>query len=307
LVNLGGLLHNPDPSGEMDRYHTRERNERFGSEGSLDEAILQEARDVILGMSSRLVARYKITNVNRDVGTALAGQIAYTRGNEGLPSATIDLTFTGSAGQSFGAFLVNGVRLTLNGEANDYVGKGINGGEIIVRPKASETFAWHEQSILGNTCLYGATGGTLFAAGCAGERFAVRNSGATAVIEGVGDHGCEYMTGGLVVILGPTGKNFGAGMSGGLAFVYDAKDSFPSLFNPAMISLERLNAQEESDSLRALINVHAKLTGSPHAKTLLASWEATVGKFWKVVPHPPTAEAPKPVYVFDAAKVPVAV
>ena len=115
------------------------------------------------------------------------------------------------------------------------------------------------------------------------------------------------MTGGLVVILGPTGKNFGAGMSGGLAFVYDAKDSFPSLINPAMISLERLNAQEESDSLRALINVHAKLTGSPHAKTLLASWETTVGKFWKVVPHPPTAEAPKPVYVFDAAKVPVAV
>ena len=307
LVNLGGLLHNPDPSGEMDRYHTRERNERFGSEGSLDEAILQEARDVILGMSSRLVARYKITNVNRDVGTALAGQIAYTRGNEGLPSATIDLAFTGSAGQSFGAFLVNGVRLTLNGEANDYVGKGINGGEIIVRPKASETFAWHEQSILGNTCLYGATGGTLFAAGRAGERFAVRNSGATAVVEGVGDHGCEYMTGGLAVILGPTGKNFGAGMSGGLAFVYDAKDSFPSLINPAMIGLERLNAQEESDSLRALINVHAKLTGSPHAKTLLASWETTVGKFWKVVPHPPTADAPKPVYVFDAAKVPVAI
>src|SRR5690606_20452829 len=262
LVNLSGLLHNPDPSGELDRYHTRERNERFGGEGSLDEAILQEARAVILGESARLVARYKVTKVNRDVGTQLSGQIAYQHGNEGLPPGTIDLTFTGSAGQSFGAFLVNGLRLSLIGEANDYVGKGINGGEIIIRPKPSETFAWHAQSILGNTCLYGATGGTLFAAGRAGERFAVRNSGATAVVEGVGDHGCEYMTGGLVAILGPTGTNFGAGMSGGLAFVYDDEDAFPGRINPAMIGLERLNSQDEIDSLKTLIGVHARLTGS---------------------------------------------
>src|SRR5690606_26810190 len=234
-INLSGLLHNPDPSGELDRYHTRERNERFGNEGSLDEAITQEARDVILGKSARLVARYKITNVNRDVGTYLSGQIAYQKGNAGLPPGTIDLTFTGSAGQSFGTFLVNGVRLTLNGEANDYVGKGMNGGEIIIRPKATETFVWKDQSIIGNTCLYGATGGYVFVAGRAGERFAVRNSGATAVVEGVGDHGCEYMTGGLVVILGETGTNFGAGMSGGIAFVYDEKGEFPKRINPAMI------------------------------------------------------------------------
>ncbi|HTJ79785.1 MAG TPA: glutamate synthase large subunit [Rariglobus sp.] len=305
LVNLGGLLHNPDPSGELDRYHTRERNERFGGEGSLDEAILQEARDVILGESARLVARYKITNVNRDVGTQLSGQIAYQRGNDGLPAGTIDLTFTGSAGQSFGTFLVNGLRLTLIGEANDYVGKGMNGGEIIIRPKPSETFQWQAQSILGNTCLYGATGGTLFAAGRAGERFGVRNSGATAVVEGVGDHGCEYMTGGLVVILGPAGVNFGAGMSGGLAFVYDAKDEFSDRINPAMIGLERLNAQEEIDSLKKLISAHFKITASPHAQSLVENWDKAVGKFWKVIPHPPKPDMPKPVYTFDATKVSV--
>jgi Glutamate synthase domain 2 len=306
-LNLSGLLHDPDPSGETDRYHTRERNERFGGEGSLDEVILQEARDVILGESARLVARYKITNVNRDVGTQLSGQIAYQRGNEGLPAGTIDLTFNGSAGQSFGAFLVNGLRLTLIGEANDYVAKGINGGEIIIRPFKNVAYAWHENSIVGNTCLYGATGGHIFIAGRAGERFAVRNSGATAVVEGVGDHGCEYMTGGLVVILGETGRNFGAGMSGGIAFVYDEKNEFEGRINPAMIGLERLNNQEEIDSLKKLVAVHAKLTTSPHAKTLVDNWTTAVGKFWKVVPHPPTPDFPKTVYTFDPAKVPVAV
>lgn len=307
LINLGGLLHNPDPSGELDRYHTRERNERFGNEGSLDEAIVQEARDVILGKSARLVARYKITNVNRDVGTHLAGQIAYQKGNAGLPPGTIDLTFTGSAGQSFGAFLVNGLRLTLNGEANDYVGKGINGGEIIIRPKASETFAWHHQSIVGNTCLYGATGGYLFAAGRAGERFGVRNSGATAVVEGVGDHGVEYMTGGLVVILGPAGKNFGAGMSGGLAFVYDETGDFAKKINPAMIGVERLAEDEEIASLAQLITVHATLTGSPHAQSLIKNWATAVTKFWKVVPFPPTPDTAKPFYRFEETKSPVLV
>jgi glutamate synthase (NADPH/NADH) large chain/glutamate synthase (ferredoxin) len=307
LLNLSGLLHNPDPSNEAERFHTRERNERFGNEGSLDEAILQEARDVILGKSARLVARYKVTNVNRDVGTHLAGQIAYQRGNAGLPPGTIDLTFSGSAGQSFGTFLVQGIRLTLIGEANDYVGKGMNGGEIIIRPSQNVGYAWHENSIVGNTCLYGATGGGCFVAGRAGERFAVRNSGATAVVEGVGEHGCEYMTGGLVVVLGETGRNFGAGMSGGLAFVYDADGGFADRINPAMISLERLNQQEEIDSLRKLVGVHARLTGSPHAKALLENWEASVSRFWKVVPHPPTPDAPKPFYAFDAAKLPAAV
>jgi glutamate synthase (NADPH/NADH) large chain/glutamate synthase (ferredoxin) len=305
LLNLGGLLHNPDPSGELERYHTRERNERFGGEGSLDEAIVQEARDVLLKMSKSLVRRYKITNVNRDVGTQLSGQIALYNGDEGLPSGTIDLTFTGSAGQSFGTFLVNGVRLTLLGEANDYVGKGMNGGEIVIRPKASETFQWKDQSIAGNTCLYGATGGSLFAAGRAGERFAVRNSGATAVVEGVGDHGCEYMTGGLVVILGDTGVNFGAGMSGGLAFVYDAAGGFEKKINPAMIGLERVTDSDEAKSLRDIVALHFRLTSSKQAQRLVENWDAEVGKFWKVVPFPPTPEAPKPLYRFDPVKVAV--
>ena len=305
FVNLSGLLHNPDPSNEHDRYHTRERNERFGAEGSIDENILQEARDVILGKSARIVARYKITNVNRDIGTHLSGQIAYQLGNRGLKPATIDLTFTGSAGQSFGAFLVQGVRLTLNGEANDYVAKGMAGGEIIIRPKPGETFAWKDNCIAGNTCLYGATGGALFAAGWAGERFGVRNSGATAVVEGVGDHGCEYMTGGVVVVLSRVGKNFGAGMSGGLAFVYDDRNVLPDRINPAMISLERITAGAESDSLGQLIAAHGRFTGSPHAAWLLENWDAALGKFWKVVPHPPTPDTPKPVYQFDSAKIPV--
>ncbi len=305
MINLAGLLHNPDPSGEHDRYHTRERNERFGAEGSLDEALLQEARDVILGKSARLVARYKVTNINRDVGTHLSGQIAYQRGNHALPPGTIDLTFTGSAGQSFGAFLVGGIRLLLNGESNDYVGKGMAGGEIIIRPKATEKFKWCENTIIGNTCLYGATGGSLFAAGCAGERFAVRNSGATTVVEGLGDHGCEYMTRGVVVVLGQVGTNFGAGMSGGLAFILDEANLLAQRINPQMISIERLNNEEEIASLRQLVAVHARVTGSPHAQSLLASWETAVGKFWKVVPHPPTPESPKQVYAFDAAKMPV--
>jgi glutamate synthase (NADPH/NADH) large chain/glutamate synthase (ferredoxin) len=305
LVNLAGLLHNPDPSGEHDRYHTRERNERFGAEGSLDETLLQEARDVILGKSARLVARYKITNINRDIGTHLSGQIAYQRGNNALPPGTIDLTFTGSAGQSFGAFLVGGIRLLLNGEANDYVGKGMAGGEIVIRPKPIEKYKWHENVIIGNTCLYGATGGALFAAGWAGERFAVRNSGATAVVEGVGDHGCEYMTRGVVAILGPVGTNFGAGMSGGLAFVLDEHNVLAERMNPQMIGIERLNNEEEIGSLRQLVSVHARVTGSPHARALIESWETAISKFWKVVPHPPAADIPKQVYAFDSTKMPI--
>ncbi len=225
----------------------------------------------------------------------------------GLPPGTLDLKFNGSAGQSFGAFLVPGMRLILNGEANDYVGKGMSGGEIIIRPRAAEKYVWSENAIIGNTCLYGATGGTLFAAGRAGERFAVRNSGATAVVEGVGDHGCEYMTNGTVVVLGPVGKNFGAGMSGGLAFVHDESNVLADRINPQMISIERLNNEEEVSSLKRLVAVHAKLTGSPHAQALIDRWETEISRFWKVVPHTLAPDAPKQVYAFDATKMPIAV
>ncbi|HEY5227250.1 MAG TPA: glutamate synthase subunit alpha, partial [Opitutaceae bacterium] len=171
----------------------------------------------------------------------------------------------------------------------------------------TEKYKWSDNVIIGNTCLYGATGVSLFAAGWAGERFAVRNSGATAVVEGVGDHGCEYMTRGVVVILGSVGTNFGAGMSGGLAFVHDETGTLADRINPQMIGIERLNNEEEIGSLRQLVAVHAKVTGSPHAKALVDSWETAISKFWKVVPHPPTPETPKGVYAFDATKMPIAV
>ncbi len=287
FINLSGVLHNVDPTGQLDRIHTRERNERFGSEGTLDELIEQEARHVIAGRTGRFTGRYKVKNTNRCLGTHLSGQIAYLRGSHNpLAPRTIDLYFNGTAGQSFGTFLVEGVRMTLTGEANDYVGKGMSGGELVIRPHAEETFAWETNVILGNTCLYGATGGTLFAAGWAGERFAVRNSGATAVVEGVGDHGCEYMTRGTVVVLGRTGLNFGAGMSGGLAYVYDERDVLPQRYNPSMVVLERLGVASEIESLRRLVAAHAEATGSPHAGRLLADWPAAVPKFWKVAPIP---------------------
>ncbi len=299
MISLAGLLHDPDPTGELDRIHTRERNDRFGNEGSLDDTILQDAKDVISNRSARFTGSYKIKNTHRCVGTHLSGEIAFSRGNTGLIPGAIDLTFTGSAGQSFGTFLVQGVRLRLVGEANDYVGKGMNGGEIIVRPKPSETFAWHENIIMGNTCLYGATGGHVFAAGRVGERFAVRNSGAKAVIEGSGDHCCEYMTKGTVVVLGRTGANFAAGMSGGLAFVYDDDGLFSKRCNSAMMDIERLEHDDEIESLRRIIAVHQQLTESPRAAELLENWADTVQKFWKVVPHPPTPETPKEIFQYQ--------
>ena len=178
----------------------------------------------------------------------------------------------------------------------------MSGGEIIIRPRSDEIFPWETNCLIGNTCLYGATGGLLFAAGWAGERFSVRNSGATAVVEGVGDHGCEYMTRGTVVVLGRVGLNFGAGMSGGLAFLHDERDVVPQRYNPAMVSLERLENLDESESLRQLVAAHAEATGSPHAKRLLADWPKTLAKFWKVLPHAPTPDAPKPFYKYQSVQ-----
>jgi glutamate synthase (NADPH/NADH) large chain/glutamate synthase (ferredoxin) len=245
--------------------------------------VLQDARHVLVHKEPGFRGSYKVRNVHRNIGTRLAGEIAYLHGNKGLPEGLIDLTFEGSSGQSFGTFCVQGMRLRLVGEANDYVGKGMNGGEIILRPSPEASFAWHENIIMGNTCLYGATGGSLLAAGRAGERFCVRNSGATAVVEGVGDHGCEYMTGGAVVVLGPVGRNFGAGMSGGLAFVWDPERRLDALFNPEMVELRAVDAAE-SDALRALVTRHAEATGSPHAQSLLADWPKALSAFRRVTP-----------------------
>jgi glutamate synthase (ferredoxin) len=292
-LNFSGILHNPDPTWEADRTHTRERNDRFGNEGSIDDQLLQEAKETITHLRPKFKGSFKVRNIHRDIGTRLSGEIAYMHGNTAMAPGTIDLTFKGSAGQSFGTFLIQGIRLRLVGEANDYVGKGMNGGEIILSPHASETYAWDQNIIMGNTCLYGATGGHLFAAGQAGERFAVRNSGATAVVEGVGDHGCEYMTGGTIVVLGEVGRNFGAGMSGGSAFILDESGKLETRINDEMVFLEKLDDNTEIEALKLLIQLQANLTGSPKAKALLGDWESTLGKFMRVTPRPTSPEAPK--------------
>ncbi len=228
--------------------------------------------------------RYAINNTDRTVGARLAGQLARRHGNAGLPNRSIVIEFEGTAGQSFGAFAVPGMHLWLTGQANDYAGKGLGGGEIVLRPQIDASYAWHDNVILGNTALYGATGGVLFAAGRAGERFAVRNSGARAVVEGVGDHGCEYMTGGVVVVLGSTGRNFGAGMTGGVAYVYDPEELLPGRVNPQLVVLQRVVRAEHEQELRQLVHLHFLLTGSPRGRQVLRGWAQELPYFWRVAP-----------------------
>ncbi|MBF0308942.1 MAG: glutamate synthase large subunit [Magnetococcales bacterium] len=225
-----------------------------------------------------------IHNTNRTVGAMLGGEISRRFGANGLPDDTIKCMFEGVAGQSFGAFNVNGVSLFLRGAANDYVGKGMSGGRIVIRPHPKASFVAEENIIIGNTVLYGATGGEAFFAGVGGERFAVRNSGAVAVVEGLGDHGCEYMTGGVVVVLGPTGRNFAAGMSGGIAYVLDEGDRFPSLCNMAMVELDRELGAEDQSMLHTLLEKHHVHTQSRLAGRILDNWESTLPKFVKVMP-----------------------
>jgi glutamate synthase (ferredoxin) len=238
----------------------------------------------------------------------VAGRIAARHGDAGLPAGSAQLRFRGSAGQSFGAFAIKGMYLDLEGEANDYVGKGLSGGEISIRPfrQAAYAQATHENTIVGNTCLYGATGGRLFAAGQAASRFAVRNSGATAVIEGAGNHCCEYMTGGLVVVLGPVGRNFGAGMSNGVAFVLDETGGFPSRVNMDMVRVDSCTDQDAAELL-ILIHEHQEKTGSARARMLIERWSEFRPLFRKVVPNTtpttpkvtstPVVPAPEPVPV----------
>jgi glutamate synthase (NADPH/NADH) large chain/glutamate synthase (ferredoxin) len=225
-----------------------------------------------------------VRNVNRCVGGVLSSRIAQHHGAEGLPADTLEVDFTGSAGQSFGGWLAPGVSFTLHGDANDYTGKGLSGGVLAVLPRDGVTFAAEDNVIVGNTVLYGATEGRAFFRGRAGERFAVRNSGANAVVEGVGDHGCEYMTGGRVVVLGATGRNFAAGMSGGLAFVLDEDGALRRRVNPTM--LDQLEPLDEGDAIEArdLIAEHVQRTGSPVGRRVLDEWDALLPKFVKVFP-----------------------
>ena len=293
-IDLSRLLANvAKPGDPAPRYHTRERN-AVPNDRPLDDTILQDARDAITKQIP-VSLTYPICSTNRAVGTKVSGEIGYQYGEKGLPAGTLHLHFQGTAGQSLGAFLSPGMHITLVGEANDYAGKGMSGGEIVVRPAARRRFDPHENIIVGNTVLYGATGGYFFACGRAGERFCVRNSGCVAVIEGVGDHGCEYMTNGTVVVLGKTGRNFAAGMTGGLAFVYDDAEEFEHLVNRDTVSLVRGMEKAEEGELRNLIERHFEKTGSAFAADLLAQWEGRLKNFWKVVPHPPVASGHEPV------------
>ena len=225
-----------------------------------------------------------VRNVNRTVGTLLGHEVTKKWRGAGLPDGTIDITLTGSAGQSLGAFVPAGIQIRLVGDANDYVGKGLSGGRIIVHPHPFAPFVAEDQVVAGNVIAYGATAGEIFLRGKVGERFCVRNSGATAVSEGVGDHGCEYMTGGRVVILGPTGRNFGAGMSGGIAYVYDPTEVFASKVNYDMVDLDDLDATD-LDFLVDLIGRHRDLTGSTVADSILQSWDLAAKSFRKVMPR----------------------
>jgi glutamate synthase (NADPH/NADH) large chain len=254
-----------------------------GLDEALDNQLIALSKDAIAD-ARPVKIELPVKNVNRTVGTLLGYEVTKAWGGAGLPDGTIDIHLTGSAGQSFGAFVPKGIQIRLEGDGNDFVGKGLSGGRIILHPHRDAPFAAEENVIAGNVIGYGATGGEIFIRGVVGERFCVRNSGATAVVEGVGDHGCEYMTGGRAVILGPTGRNFAAGMSGGIAFVYDPDGAFPSLVNYEMVDLEHV-AGEDEEWLRATIARHGEFTGSAVAEQLLGAWTVEVARFRKVMPR----------------------
>ena len=280
-LDLARVIAPAAPADGQPRSSDRDRNDR--GEALLDDRIVADVRAAIEG-GAQAKRSYPIRNTDRTVGARLSGEIARRYGDAGLPDGAIELSFRGSAGQSFGAFLAPGVRMHLTGEANDYVAKGMNGGEITIRPPRDSGFGAGPAVLVGNTVLYGATGGQLFVAGSAGERFGVRNSGARAVVEGVGDHGCEYMTDGVIVILGPAGRNFGAGMSDGIAYVLDEEGDFRTRVNQELVGLEQVTTPEGIELLEAMIRRHLDLTESPRAKRILDDWRLYLPRFWKVMP-----------------------
>jgi glutamate synthase domain-containing protein 3 len=280
-IDLANILSAPDvPSGTPLR---RVRSQDSPLAGNLDWRLL-EATAPALERGEPVEAAFPVRNVDRTVGGILSHHLTKAHGRDGLPPSTVRIRLDGSAGQSFGAWLAPGVELTLHGDANDYAGKGLSGGTIAVRPPEDAAFAAEENVIVGNTVLYGATSGKAFFRGLAGERFAVRNSGAHAVVEGVGDHGCEYMTGGRVVVLGPTGRNFAAGMSGGIAYVLDEEGGFARRCNTELVAFDPLE-DDDVELLRALIEEHRARTGSAVASRVLGAWEKTLPRFVKVMPH----------------------
>jgi glutamate synthase (ferredoxin) len=281
-LDFSQILYQPDAPPEVGRYCQIKQD--HGLEKALDNQVLLDLCRPALEKGQPVAATLPIRNTNRVVGTILGSEITRRYGGEGLPEDTIRLRFLGSAGQSFGAFIPKGVTLVLEGDANDYFGKGLSGGKLIVSPPDGSTFIAEENIIIGNVGLYGATSGAAYIRGAAGERFCVRNSGALAVVEAVGDHGCEYMTGGRVVVLGSTGRNFAAGMSGGIAYVLDEVGDFDRRCNQEMVALERLESRAEIAEVQAMIRRHADYTNSELAWRVLGRWNAVVPKFVKVMP-----------------------
>jgi glutamate synthase (NADPH/NADH) large chain len=308
-LNFTKLFYKPEAGEGVAVYHCEEQDHHIYD--ILDRKLIEEAKPALEdGKAVRLV--HGINNTDRTAGAMLSGEVAKCYGHKGLPEDTIHVSLKGTAGQSFGAWLASGVTFDLVGEANDYVGKGLSGGRIVVRPPEDSGIVPEESIIVGNTVLYGAISGECYFRGIAGERFAVRNSGAIAVVEGTGDHGCEYMTGGIVVVIGPTGRNFAAGMSGGIAYVLDETQDFERRCNMAMVDLEPILAESErmerlsrsgvdlethglvdvmsdmtrfdSERLKQLIENHMHYTGSRRAQALLEDWENARKKFVKIMP-----------------------
>ena len=280
-LDLSPLISFPEVSKYHSLFNTEEQNHKL--QHVLDNDLIKLSNKAIQNKEKLWITK-EISNTDRSIGTMLAGEIAKKYGAAGLPKNTINGNFYGSSGQSFGAFLVSGLSFRLEGDANDYLGKGISGGRIVIVPPATANIKAEKNIIVGNTVLYGATGGSLYVNGIAGERFCVRNSGAKAVVEGVGDHGCEYMTGGRVVVLGTTGRNFAAGMSGGIAYVLDTNDDFSYFCNQDMVELSKIPDYEDVKELQSMISRHLTHTKSKVAEKILVNWDEYVSKFVKVLP-----------------------
>jgi len=294
-LDLNPLLSQADAGGFPRHCAVEGRNE---VPETLDAEMIEDAAPA-LELGEKMQLAYNVRNTQRAIGAKLSSAITRKFGMDGLEPGQVTVRLRGTAGQSLGAFAVQGIKLEVFGDANDYAGKGLSGGTIVVRPLASSPLVSNQNTIVGNTVLYGATAGYFFAAGQAGERFCVRNSGAEAVVEGCGSNGCEYMTGGVAVILGPVGDNFGAGMTGGVAFVHDSDGTFEARVNPETLLWQRIETPYWEERVRRLVEMHVAATQSRFAERLLNAWRREVGRFWQVIPremldileHPITAEA----------------
>ena len=280
-VDLSKPLFKSEPLYETNLFRSRDQVTELDKQ--VDNDFIKRSRPALeYQIPVKIISSIK--NINRSVGTMLSGEIARKYGDNGLPDGTIRIELNGTAGQSFGTFLAKGIELYLIGESNDYTGKGLSGGRIIIKVPPKASFDPAENIIAGNTCLYGATSGEAYINGIVGERFAVRNSGAKAVVEGTGDHCCEYMTEGRVVILGRIGRNFGAGMSGGIAYIWDPSKDVIKYINPGMVDIEYLIFDEDIEEVKNLLTKHLKYTGSKRAANILENWSKQKDNFWKIIP-----------------------